>query len=187
MDVALLQQPAADGLTGAALEKHVVGQDDGRGAIDRMCCTKLSCLLDVVAQKSVRATESVSVDARPSWPMNCRAETRPNGGFDKTHCADILGDLLHYRFTFAAIAGSIFKWKDILYEHLKRFPEDIRQLPEPDEPPVRDLHIKMLVHAGAQAERDPRTREERVADARASRRYGPLKPWRPDRDKPPPT
>jgi hypothetical protein len=55
VDVALVEELAADGLAGAALEEDVVGDDDGGAAVDLQdltCWTKLSCLLLVVVQKS---------------------------------------------------------------------------------------------------------------------------------------
>ena len=48
-----------------------------------MCCRKLSCLLDVVAQKSCRATSICSRTVRPSAVPTRVEDFRPNGGFAK--------------------------------------------------------------------------------------------------------
>lgn len=88
----------------------------------------------------------------------------------------MLGDLLHYRLTFASLAGTIWKGRTVLVDHLRSFPDDLLQLPDPGEPPLRDLHMQMLERAGAEASRDPRTLEQRKAEL-AARQRGPLKPW----------
>ena len=58
MQIGVFQQFPAYGFTGAALKQHVVRYHHrglaGGFSIVRMCCTKLSCLLEVVAQKSWR-------------------------------------------------------------------------------------------------------------------------------------
>jgi hypothetical protein len=56
--VALVQQLAADGLAGPALEEHVVGHDDGGAAVDleqRLdVLHEVELLVEVVVQKSGR-------------------------------------------------------------------------------------------------------------------------------------
>jgi hypothetical protein len=58
VDNALLEEIAPNGLTGTALEEDVVWHDDGGSAVilsrDFTCWTKLSCLFEVVVQKSGR-------------------------------------------------------------------------------------------------------------------------------------
>ena len=49
-----------------------------------MCCTKLSCLLLVVAQKSSRSMVSFSVLVRPSSPTITVLLFLPNGGLAST-------------------------------------------------------------------------------------------------------
>ena len=83
-----LQQPAADRLAGAALEQHVVGQDDGRPAVD------LEDRLDVLdeVQLLVRGGDhevvphdlQVVAASRPSAPIIVTDDLRPNGGLAST-------------------------------------------------------------------------------------------------------
>lgn len=98
------------------------------------------------------------------------------------HAGVLLGDLLTYKLTFAATASNIWTWRAVLDEHLRRFPDDIRALPAPDESPVRELLVQMEARAVHQAERDPRSVEQRLNESRAeriTRQRGPLKPYKP--------
>ena len=49
-----------------------------------MCCTKLSCLLDVVTTKSWRSISRSSRTSRPSAPTIVSDDLRPNGGLEST-------------------------------------------------------------------------------------------------------
>ena len=49
-----------------------------------MCWRKLSCLFEVVAQKSSRLMVSVSEETRPSSPMIVMEDFLPNGGLAST-------------------------------------------------------------------------------------------------------
>lgn len=93
------------------------------------------------------------------------------------HAGVLLSDLLHYKL-FGAVASNIWTWRVVLDEHLQRFPNDVRTLPDPDEPAVRDLLVQMEARAVANARRDGGTSEERVRD-RSERPRGPLRPYKP--------
>ncbi len=56
-----------------------------------MCCTKLSCLFDVVATKSWRSISRSSRTSRPSAPTMVRDDFRPKGGFERTTVARLDG------------------------------------------------------------------------------------------------
>jgi hypothetical protein len=49
-----------------------------------MCCTKFSCLLEVVAQKSSRSMMSFSVEVLPSSPTIIVLDFLPKGGLAST-------------------------------------------------------------------------------------------------------
>lgn len=52
--------------------------------IERMCCKKLSCLFEVVAQKSGRLIARSLLDALPSSPTTVIDDFLPNGGLART-------------------------------------------------------------------------------------------------------
>jgi len=70
MDVAIVEEAFANGLAGAALEEHVVGQDDGGAAVDLEeaadVLEEVELLVAVVAQKSSRRISWRSFTSSPS-------------------------------------------------------------------------------------------------------------------------
>ncbi len=85
------------------------------------------------------------------------------------HTGVLLGELLTYKLTFAATANNIWTWRVVLDEHLRRFPNDIRELPPPDERPIRDLLTQMEARSVDQAQLDPRSFQQRREESRAER------------------